>query len=72
MPAALTGRRLLGMSLAKWLGWLVSIPISWLLTWLLALVLSAPVRIRSTLRKLPFNPILETRLACRSSASLPS
>jgi MscS family membrane protein len=61
MPAALTSRRLLGMSLAIWVGWLVSIPISWLLTWLLAFVLSVPVRIRSKLRKLPFNPILESR-----------
>jgi len=25
LPAALTGRRLLGMSLAQWLGWLVSV-----------------------------------------------
>ena len=36
IPAALTGRRLLGISHAKWLGWLISIPISWLLAWLLA------------------------------------
>ena len=35
VPAALTGRRVLGMSLAQWLGWLLSIPISWLLAWLL-------------------------------------
>jgi MscS family membrane protein len=62
MPAALTGRRLLGMSLAQWLGWLLSIPISLLLAWLLAFVLSTPARIRSKLRKLPFRPIWETRL----------
>ena len=36
VPAGLTGRRLLRMSLAQWLGWLLSIPISWLLAWLLA------------------------------------
>jgi MscS family membrane protein len=62
MPAALTGRQLFGMSLAKWLGWLLSIPISWLLTLLLTLVLTAPARIRSKLRKLPFRPILHTQV----------
>ena len=62
MPAALTSRRLLGMSLPKWLGWLVSIPVSWLLTLLLTLVLSAPLRIRSKLRNVPFRPILETQV----------
>ena len=60
VPAPLT-RRLLGMSLAKWLGWLLSIPISWFLAWLLTFLLSAPERIRYRLRKLPFRPIWETR-----------
>ena len=45
MPAALTGRQLLGMSLAQWLGWLLSIPISWLLAWLLGFLLSPPRRV---------------------------
>lgn len=62
MPAALTGRRLLGMSLAQWLGWLFSIPISWLLAWLLAFLLSAPARLRSRLRHLPFRPVWQTRV----------
>jgi MscS family membrane protein len=62
MPAALASRQLLGMLLAKWLGWLLSIPISWLLTLLLTLILTAPVRIRSKLRKIPFKPILETQV----------
>jgi hypothetical protein len=31
LPTALIGRRLLGMSLAQGLGWLLSIPISWFL-----------------------------------------
>jgi MscS family membrane protein len=57
MPAALNSRRLMGLSLAMWLGWLLSIPISWLLAWLLAFVLSAPMRIRSKLRKVPFRPV---------------
>jgi MscS family membrane protein len=61
MPAALTGRRLLGMSLAQWLGWLLSIPISWLLAWLLAFLLTVPERIRHKLQKLPFRPVWETR-----------
>jgi len=62
MPAALTGRRLLGMSLAQWLGWLLSIPISWLLAWMLAFLLSAPRRVWYKLRKLPFRTVWETRL----------
>ena len=61
MPGALTGRRLLGMPLAKWLGWLLSIPISWLLAWLLAFLFSVPARIRCRFQKLPFRPVWETR-----------
>jgi MscS family membrane protein len=62
IPAALTARRLLGMSLARWLGWLLSIPISLLLAWLLALLLSTPARIRCKVRKLPFTTIWPTRV----------
>ena len=62
VPAALTGRRLLDMSLAQWLGWLLSIPISWLLAWLLTLVLSAPRRVWYKLRKLPFRTVWDTPL----------
>jgi MscS family membrane protein len=61
VPAALTHRRLLGMSLALWLGWLLSIPVSLLLAWLLAFLLSVPEHIRCKLRKLPFRPVWETR-----------
>ena len=61
VPAGLTGRRLLRMSLAQWLEWLLSIPISWLLAWLLAFLLSVPERIRHKLQKLPFRPVWETR-----------
>jgi MscS family membrane protein len=60
MPASFGGRRLLGMTPAQWLGWLVSIPASLLLAWLLAFMLSMPARIRSKLRKVPFNPIWKT------------
>ena len=60
-PAELTGRRLLRMSLAQWLGWLLSIPISWLLAWLLTFLLSVPERIRCKLQKHPFRPVWETR-----------
>jgi MscS family membrane protein len=45
VPAALTSRHLLDMSLAQWIGWLLSIPISWFLAWLLEFLLSAPRRI---------------------------
>jgi MscS family membrane protein len=62
VPAALTGRRLLGMSLAQWLGWLISIPISWLLAWLLTFLLSGPRRVWYKLRKLPFRTVWETPL----------
>jgi MscS family membrane protein len=62
MPGALTGRRLFGLSLAQWIEWLVSIPVSWSLAWLLAFVLSLPARIRCKLRKLPFTPLLEPRI----------
>ncbi len=62
MPAALTARRLLGMSLAQWLIWLLSIPVSWLLAWLLELLLSAPKRIRCKFRKLPFTTVFPRRV----------
>ena len=61
-PAALTGRRLLAMSLAQWLGWLLSIPLSLLLAWLLGFLLSAPRRVWCKLRKLPFRTVWDTRL----------
>jgi MscS family membrane protein len=61
VPAALTGRRLLRMSLAQWLEWFLSIPISWLLAWLMAFLLTVPERIRHKLQKLPFRPVWETR-----------
>jgi MscS family membrane protein len=62
LPMALTSRRLLGMSLAQWLGWLLSIPISWLLAWLLTFLLSVPRRIWCKLRQLPFRTVWETPL----------
>jgi MscS family membrane protein len=62
LPTALTGRRLLGMSLAQWLGWLLSIPISWFLAWILGFLLSAPGRVWYKLRKLPFTTIWKTSL----------
>ena len=62
VPAALTKRHLLGMSLAQWLGWLLSIPISWSLAWLLECLLSAPRRIWCKLRKLPFGTVWKTSL----------
>jgi MscS family membrane protein len=62
VPVALTGRQLLGMSLAKWLEWLLSIPLSLLLAWLLGFLLSAPARIRSKIRQLPFQPVWEREL----------
>jgi len=60
MPAALTSRRLLGMSLAQWLEWLLSIPFSWFLAWLLAFLLSVPAQIRYKLQKLPTRSVWQT------------
>jgi MscS family membrane protein len=62
MPATLTGRRLLGMSLAQWLEWLLSIPISWLLAWLLTFLFSVPTWIRCKIRRLQFRPVWSTRI----------
>jgi MscS family membrane protein len=58
----LRGRQLLGMSVRQWLGWLLSIPISWLLAWLLAFLLSVPRRIWCKLRKVPCTTIWQTPL----------
>jgi MscS family membrane protein len=62
MPAALANRHLLGMSLAQWLGWVLSIPISWALAWLLAFLLSVPRRIWRALQKVSIKTIWETNL----------
>ncbi len=63
VPASLRSQYLLGMSLAQWLGWLLSIPLSWLLAWLSAFLLSAPQRAWHKLRKLPTGTFWETPLA---------
>ena len=62
MPASLFSRYLLGASLAHWVGWLLSIPIAWLLVWLVTLLLSAPRRVWYKLRKRPFRTIWQTPL----------
>jgi hypothetical protein len=60
LPAAVTRPQLLGMSAAQWLGWLFSIPALWLLALLSTILLSAPKRIWSSLRKVPFTTIWQT------------
>ena len=62
LPATLTSRQLLGMSEAKWLWWLLSVPISWMLAWSAALLFSVPARIASNLRERPFTPFWKTRV----------
>lgn len=62
IPAALSRRHLLRMSLAQWLGWLLSIPLSWLAAWLVTYVLSMPRRIWYKLRRIPFRTIWQTPL----------
>jgi MscS family membrane protein len=61
-PAALRHHRLLGMSVGRWLGWLISIPISWLLAWVLAFLLSVPRRVWLKLRRVSLKTIWETEL----------
>ena len=61
IPTALTSRQLLRMSLAKWLEWLLSIPLSWFLAGCWRSCLSVPERIRCKLQNLPFRPVWETR-----------
>jgi MscS family membrane protein len=60
--ALLSGPILLGMSSTKWLCWLFSIPVSWLLVWLSTFLFSAPRRAWCKLRKLPFRTIWDTPL----------
>jgi hypothetical protein len=48
------------MSLAQWLGWLISIPLSWSLAWFLALLVSAPRRVLYKIRKLPLRTVWDT------------
>jgi len=62
IPGPLNHRRLLGMSLAEWLGWLLSIPISVVLAWLLTFVLSVPRRIWRAVRKVSLKLVWETNL----------
>jgi MscS family membrane protein len=62
IPSALITRGFWGVSLAKWLGWLLSIPLAWLLAWLLVLLPSMPGRIRCKLQNLPFHPTWNIRV----------
>jgi MscS family membrane protein len=62
VPASLRSHHLLGMSLAQWIGWILSIPISWVLASLLAFVSSLPRRVWRALRKDSFKTIWETNL----------
>ena len=62
VPSRLRSRHFLDMSLAQWLGWLISIPFSFLLAWLLAFLLSAPRRAWYKLRKLPSSTFWESPL----------
>jgi MscS family membrane protein len=62
LPAALTRRSLLGISPAQWLGWLLSIPISWLLAWMLGFLVSAPRRVWCRLQEIPFRTVWDTPL----------
>lgn len=61
VPASLTARQLLGMSLAQWAAWFLSIPLSLLLAGVVVFLLSLPGRVQSRLRQLPSRPIWETR-----------
>ena len=60
LPDALSEHHLLGMSIAQWIGWLLSIPVSWLIAWLLAFLVSLPKRVWNKLRNLSHKTIWET------------
>jgi MscS family membrane protein len=55
-----SGPVLLGMSSTQWVCWLLSIPISWFLSWLCTLLLSVPRRAWCKVRKLPFRTLWDT------------
>jgi MscS family membrane protein len=58
--ALLSGPSILAMSSTQWLCWLLSIPLSWLLAWLLTFLISAPRRAWCKLRGHPFTSIWQT------------
>jgi MscS family membrane protein len=60
LPAALADHHLLGMSLALWIGWLLSIPVSWVIAWLLAFLFSSPKRLWNKLRNSHVKTVWET------------
>jgi MscS family membrane protein len=62
IPATLRRSQVGGMSVAQWLAWLLSIPLSWLLAWLLANLFSIPSWIRSKLQKRPFTTVWKSRV----------
>jgi MscS family membrane protein len=62
-PSVLSHSQFLGMSLAQWLGWLLSIPVSWILAWLIVIVFSVPTRIWHALRKSPDKPAWKADLS---------
>lgn len=62
LPSVLTNRNVLGMSVAQWLGWLLSLPVSWLLAYALALLLSGPRRLCYKVKRLPFRSVWDTPL----------
>ena len=51
LPDALSQHHVLGVSIAQWIGWLLSIPVSWMIAWLLAILVSLPRRLWNILRK---------------------
>jgi len=62
IPSTLRRRQVFEMSIAQWLAWLLSIPLSWLLAWVLATLFSIPSWIRSKLQKRPFTTVWKSRL----------
>src|ERR1700751_4363302 len=62
MLAVRGGPQLLEMSSGQWLGWLISIPRSWVLAWLLTFFLSSPRRVLGAPCKPPFHTVWETPL----------
>ena len=57
---ASNGPQVFGMSLRQWAGWLISIPLSWILAVLLSFLLSLPRRTYLRVRKLPVTTVWQT------------
>jgi MscS family membrane protein len=62
LPAALTHRYFLDLSLAQWIGWLLSIPLSFFLASIFELLMHLPLWVRAKVKSIPFTSVWSIRL----------